>query len=482
MYVQNEYEIRAYRYMAKANIIKMQDETAMHPDFFSGGIAVSILAAIPDLVCVCRGSEILWVNDVGVQVLEADCVDAVIGQSFMQFLSPDYAMLGDDFFVLLAEERRPVQVKVIGVKGASHDCELTLLPTDDGAFGGTDVHVVHARNITDINRVAETLHRNELHLRELINNSMSMICECRDGLVYFTNAAGVNMIGAQGPEQLVGKPIHELFHADYVEILGTGLSTLLEEKTFVPLRLLCLDGTYKNVEMAVTPLVNMGDNSFLAEVRDITRHNEAVGALRDSIENLENRVVERTASLQREITVRREAEDKLLHLAYHDGLTGLANRGLLMQHLEKEMTSVRRHGNRLALMFLDLDGFKAVNDTLGHDAGDDVLIWVARILQECTRATDTVARLGGDEFALVITDVDDHGAVSKVADKILERVGEKVQIQGAKVDIGVSIGISLFPSEVDACDADALLRTADHAMYAVKKKGKNNYMFFPPEA
>ena len=128
-------------------------------------------------------------------------------------------------------------------------------------------------------------------------------------------------------------------------------------------------------------------------------------------------------------------------------------------------------------MFVDLDGFKEVNDTIGHDAGDEVLVGVAKRLTDCVRETDTVARIGGDEFTVVITEVSDKDAIANVAKKIIDSVSEPFILSdgAAQTTIGASVGIAIYPDH--GKNAEALVRLADKAMYTVKRRGKNNYVF-----
>jgi diguanylate cyclase (GGDEF)-like protein len=163
-------------------------------------------------------------------------------------------------------------------------------------------------------------------------------------------------------------------------------------------------------------------------------------------------------------------------LAYHDMLTGLPNRQLFYDRLNVALAQAYRNLTQISLMFLDLDGFKAVNDTLGHDVGDILLKEVSARLKQCVRETDTVARLGGDEFTIVLTDVNNADNVAEVADKILKSVAEPFHISGNEVKIGTSIGISLYPS--DGSTTTELVKTADTAMYRAKESGKNCYFFY----
>lgn len=218
-------------------------------------------------------------------------------------------------------------------------------------------------------------------------------------------------------------------------------------------------------------------------VEDITERRQAQDALKQAHELLEHRVVERTAELaeansqlQEEVFERIRAEQRIWHIAHHDALTGLPNRTLLHDRLDQVLVQAERSGHRVAVMFVDLDRFKSINDTLGHDVGDELLKSVAARLQSVVRAADTVSRLGGDEFVIVLSGVAALEDVQRVAEKVVEVLAPAVSIQGHALRATPSIGISLFPD--DGSDAYTLMKSADTAMYHAKAEGRNNYQFF----
>ncbi|MBC7950717.1 MAG: EAL domain-containing protein [Rhodospirillaceae bacterium] len=171
-----------------------------------------------------------------------------------------------------------------------------------------------------------------------------------------------------------------------------------------------------------------------------------------------------------------EKEQRIRHQAYHDALTGLANRTLLTDRLEHAIATADRGELKVAVMFLDLDRFKVVNDSLGHDVGDELLKAVAHRLKGSLRRADTVARLGGDEFVILCTHWDNPGEIAQLGDKVLDLLKEPFAISGHDLHVGCSIGISLFPA--DGEDARTLLKNADTAMYTVKEGGRDGYRFF----
>ncbi len=164
------------------------------------------------------------------------------------------------------------------------------------------------------------------------------------------------------------------------------------------------------------------------------------------------------------------------YLAYHDNLTDLPNRAFFSRLLTQGMQQARRYDKRLALLFLDLDRFKAINDSLGHEAGDELLQEIGRRLQESVRESDVVARLGGDEFVILLPEVNEGTEVALVAEKVLAAVGRPFTLVGQEFRITVSVGISLFPA--DGEDEQTLMKNADVAMYHAKEEGKNNFQFY----
>jgi diguanylate cyclase (GGDEF)-like protein/PAS domain S-box-containing protein len=181
-------------------------------------------------------------------------------------------------------------------------------------------------------------------------------------------------------------------------------------------------------------------------------------------------------AVKENITQRKQAEQLLVHQATHDTLTGLPNRLLLEDRVHHAIEVAKREGRRIGLMFLDLDRFKIVNDSLGHVAGDQLLKVVADRLRHTLRRSDTVARLGGDEFVVVLTHFQSSSELAEVAEKISAALDEPVELAGHKVHVGTSIGIALFPEDGD--NFNALMKDADTAMYRAKQKGRNTFCFY----
>ncbi len=181
-------------------------------------------------------------------------------------------------------------------------------------------------------------------------------------------------------------------------------------------------------------------------------------------------------SLFTDISRFKQAEERLTHLAHHDALTGLPNRLLFGANLDNTLERARRHKRRLAVMYLDLDRFKAVNDDFGHASGDQLLQIIAGRLRHSLRAEDTVARVGGDEFTIILDEITRMEDAAMVAAKIIDVATKPVPLDDRQMETSVSIGIALFPDDADS--AEALLRAADAALYRAKQGGRHTYRFY----
>jgi diguanylate cyclase (GGDEF)-like protein len=220
----------------------------------------------------------------------------------------------------------------------------------------------------------------------------------------------------------------------------------------------------------------IGDYPFYVDVGCAVRDYEARWRLRAAVFTLALMIYGAIVFLfVRDVTESKMIEQESRHKAHHDHLTGLPNRALFLDHSEHAILRAKRNQQKLAILFLDLDGFKQVNDTLGHDVGDLLLTEVAKRLKVITRSSDTVARMGGDEFTFVLNDISDDENASSVAQKIIAELEQPFELQGHRCRISGSIGIAIYPT--DSLDYETLLKQADEAMYLAKKNGKNSYRF-----
>ncbi len=311
-----------------------------------------------------------------------------------------------------------------------------------------------SRELYDINlnlrQLNSLIEESEVRHRTLVELMPDAIWIHSGGLLAFLNPAALRLFGAQSPEQLLGTAAAERVPPEFRQQIADGTYHDLAAAQQQPrhtLQLVRLDGALVDVEYFGCAI----------------RHNHADAEM----------------CVAHDITERRLHEKAIEYQATHDMLTGLPNRTLFLDRLTHALQRAERHKGKLAVMFVDLDKFKNVNDALGHSVGDELLRQVAGTLRQCVREFDTVARLGGDEFVLLLDYPLADATPAMVAERIGCRLGQPVELAGQQHVVTSSIGISVFPA--DGARAEALLRQADIAMYRAKESGRNRYQFFTRE-
>lgn len=333
--------------------------------------------------------------------------------------------------------KRPADGKII-------DAEIYLTAITKA---GEKVILATIRDITDKKRMEDNLKSSEHRYKQLADNSPDGIVIHRNGTVRYVNPAGALILGGEKAEDILGRHVLEFFTKDKHDRLRERLKMLYEEKVSQPLiegDMVRIDGSLINVEYAAMPFDMDGKTAVQVVIRDITE--------------------------------KKKQEKYIRFLALHDKLTGLPNRELLADRVAKAEERRKRDDLKDAAFYIDLDGFKPINDTMGHDAGDMALQEIALRLESAIRGSDTAARIGGDEFFILLEGVHSAGEIEMIADRVLTGVNEPLMIREQEFHVGASIGISVFPD--DTASHAELMSLADRAMYHVKGTGKNRYEFY----
>lgn len=301
------------------------------------------------------------------------------------------------------------------------------------------------REIHERQQAEQSAREHEERYRQVVEMSPDAILIERDERIIFANRGTLALLGAPSPEQVKALPFLQMVPVEWrdrmQELSRAQLLARSRGEMLQPFegKLVRFDGVVIDVEIRRAVFQYGGAPAVQTVIHDITH--------------------------------RKHYEEQLRRQALHDGLTGLPNRLLLMDRMEQAIAAAERDGKELYVLFFDLDRFKYVNDTLGHEAGDELLKAVAARMLDCARKSDTLARLGGDEFVLMLEGVSSEQAVAPLVKRLMERVSESILLGDQEVAISCSIGVSVYPQ--DAHDATTLLKFAETAMYQAKEKGRN---------
>lgn len=406
-----------------------------------------LLRAISNLVCVLEDGRLTYINPAGVDMLGADDENAVLDHELSEFIHADYAdliALGIDAF---AEEEAGVPLKLRPLNAMPIDVLMVVRALDSQ----NNSYMVECRDISNYIKASEDARKREQRLANVLGAVRDAIITIdQKGNVQSINAAGERIFGypkthvlGQNIKMLMPKQYAD-HHDNYLDrYVTTGESEIINSS-------MEFEGQHANgaifpIELTVTEMREGNQRLFTGVIRDITESKKAL--------------------------------EKIHHLAHHDALTNLPNRNLYIERVERAIYRAERSNKPLALMFVDLDKFKPINDELGHEAGDVVLKTVAERMLSCVRQSDTVARFGGDEFVAILENLDCAESAAVVAKKVISKLTDSIPVPGDKhATVGASIGISIFPE--DGTTMDQLARAADEAMYAVKEEGRNNFKFY----
>ncbi len=298
-------------------------------------------------------------------------------------------------------------------------------------------------------RAKEALRKSEERYRNLVELSPDAVFIMHEGQFVFTNAAGLALIGAQHADEILGQPLQSVIHPDHREMFTRRISHFApgQEWPLMEEQFLRHDGSVADVEITAVPFIYQDSTA--------------------------------TQIVARDITDRKRDRERLNYLAYYDELTGLPNRTLFNDRLAQALAVSNRRKEQVAVMVLDLDRFKEVNDTLGHYVGDRLLQVISTRLKSCLRESDTVARIGGDEYFIILPNIGNTQCAEVVAHKILNALAEPLMIDSHDLYISASLGISTYP--IDGANVEALVKNADTAMYRAKAEGRNDFKCYSHE-
>lgn len=400
------------------------------------------------IVTICDDGAIASVNPAAERMFGASAMD-LVGQSLGRFILDAVGLNGADALGAVSGQWR--EAEGLRSNGEKILLEFSVSGMD---LGGTRLYVVICHDITSRKQAEADLRTQKEWLATLVNTMPDLIClKDADSRWLVANRPFLEVAG--------------LAHVDYRGRSTEELLGLASAEAAGHLERIC-ENDHKSMHAG-------GSHTSEMELRFSSQSSRIFDVIKIPLRG-GGGGPQGLVTVGRDITERKQAAARIHHLAHHDSLTGLPNRILFHDRLRLALAQSARTEKRLALMFLDLDKFKDVNDTLGHHIGDALLKAVARRLTDCVRESDTVARLGGDEFAVILTNLGQPEDAGGVAENIIAAIAEPLLLEDLEVQTSTSIGLTLYPD--DAISAEQLLKNADLAMFRSKGEGRNNYHFY----
>lgn len=402
----------------------------------------------PDLISVCRDGVVTLMNAAGAAMVGVQPVQSCVGRTFESFVHPDYQpIVGEGLRHLVAEQGR-VPMKLISADGREvHvDIAATRFPSEDGE----ESVLLVARDVTERQLATRAIIQREERLRRIMETMVDgLVIIDERGVIETFNRAAERIFGYKASE-VVGVPVNLLMpeddgveHQNYVDaFLGTGVSQVMGGGREVRGRR--KDGTIFPLDLALSALRIADQRLFIGVLRDISE--------------------------------RKAAEERLRFLATRDHLTGLPNRAAFRDRLEEAIGRAQRDSHLIGVLFIDLDHFKHINDSLGHSVGDRVLQAVGKRLEAYVRPGDTVAHLAGDEFTVILDNLKDPQDAARLASHLLDHLAQPFEIEGREIFTSGSIGIVIYPDNAE--DSVNLMRNVDTAVNHAKKQGRNTFQFY----
>jgi diguanylate cyclase (GGDEF)-like protein/PAS domain S-box-containing protein len=401
----------------------------------------------PDLICVCVDGVIERINAAGLGMLRAPSEAACLGKDFAEFLHPESQPLVEAGLDVLCNEDHPLPVKIITFAGRERDIELSAVPLRRDESKAT---LLVGRDTTEITAAMRAVAAREHRIRAIMDTVLDGIITIDESGVILNANLSVERIFGYRLSELIGANVSVLMptadaaqHDGYIArylgggggtIIGTGREVTAKRK----------DGSLLPVHMSVAEL-------------HIEKRRLFTGTIRDLSEN-------------------KALAQRVAHLANHDPLTDLPNRNLLTERLTQALMAAQATGSHVAVLTVDLAGFTTINDSLGHEIGNQLLCEAGRRLAQMVGSNGTAARLGGDEFAVIIPHIRDETGITRAAESVLDALAWPYHLDGNELTVPADIGISVYPRNGD--DALELLRNAETALHAVKKVPETRLGYF----
>jgi diguanylate cyclase (GGDEF)-like protein/PAS domain S-box-containing protein len=374
--------------------------------------------------------------------------DMELAQISPQFIEPFKYNMTTDEMAWRKGSSLQIEKSFPGVDGMLHIWEVVKTPIFDDA-GNRHRMVIVSRNITERKKTEKALQISEMKYRLIAENMHDIIATfAADGTMQYVSPSFEHILGYSSVNY-IGKNIIQVIHPDDRATVIKSFSELIEKmmvQTKVEFRCQHADGRYLWFEA-----------HFTCVFREDGKLDHVVGAVRDIME-------------------RKEYELRLQMMAYHDPLTEIPNRRFFMDQLMKEMAAADRRKSSLALLYLDVDHFKEINDTFGHDIGDELLVHFVKRVKKSLRLTDTIARLGGDEFVIILPDIPSREQAAFIAERLCASLQQPWELKKYECITSSSIGVALYPQ--NGTTVQALLSHADQALYKAKRDGRRQVRFF----
>ena len=413
-----------------------------------------VIELAPDLIAVCRGGAIDLINPAGADMLGVWPAVELKDRIFTEFVHADSLAHFQGGIENLTKERLRTPMVLLRADGTTLDVELAALPyeehEDDGAGAEDNAYIIMARDVTERNRALKAQATREEHLRKIMD----------------TVADGIITIDETGTIETLNPTAEEIFGYKPGELVGSNVKVLMNEDDAA------------NHDHYLARYTNTGVRHIIGAAREVIgrRKNGSLIPIELAVSEMRFSGRRLFIGALRDITERKENEERLRDLATRDPLTRLPNRNLFTERLEEAIEQADTCGVGFAVLFLDLDNFKTINDALGHLIGDRIIQLAGQRVCGCVRGQDTVAHLSGDEFMVILEGMDDEVRSSKIARDILKSLSQPFKVDGREVFTSCSIGVVMYPK--NAGSLVELMRNVDTAAHFAKKQGRANFQFY----